>query len=188
MDISIQGKGMDLGEAFSDHIHNSLTPAVTKYFENPTSAAVTVFKEGSGFKVDITAHVSKRVYVSAGSDVAGDVYAAFADALEHVTKRLRRNKRKLVDHKPRTDEAQVLQAAHYVLRSHDDEAQEETSENPLIIAETAQDILTLSVSDAVMHMDLSGKSWLLFRNAKHSTLNVIYIRDDGNIGWIEPKV
>jgi hypothetical protein len=42
------------------------------------------------------------------------------------------------------------------------------------------------VSDAVMLMDLRNTGALMFKNSVTGRLNMIYRRDDGNIGWVEP--
>ena len=55
-----------------------------------------------------------------------------------------------------------------------------------VVAEHATDIELLSVSDAVMRLDLAAQTVLMFRNTASGELNVIYRRADGNIGWIDP--
>ena len=44
----------------------------------------------------------------------------------------------------------------------------------------------MAVADAVMQMDLSDQPFVVFRNASHGEINVVYRREDGNIGWIDP--
>ena len=48
------------------------------------------------------------------------------------------------------------------------------------------DIEVLTVEQAVMRLELSG-AMLMFRNASHFGLNVVQLRDDGSIGWIDPR-
>jgi len=57
----------------------------------------------------------------------------------------------------------------------------------MIIAEMTTEIASLSVSDAVMKLDLGDLPALLFRHASHGGLNLVYRRADGNIGWIDPQ-
>ena len=45
-----------------------------------------------------------------------------------------------------------------------------------------------SVSGAVMHMDLTGVSALMFKNSAHGGLNMVYRRDEGKLGWVDPKI
>jgi len=64
---------------------------------------------------------------------------------------------------------------------------EVSNENPVIIAETSTEIQDLTVSDAVMKMDISDMPFVIFRNGANQNLNIVYRRDDGNIGWIDPE-
>ena len=189
MQLSITGKGMDIGAALQEYVENMLPPAVTKYFDNTTDAQVTFHKEAHEFRADITVHVSRPVYVQ-GSGKGGDAHSAFDEALEHVSKRLRRNKRKLRDQKHRGDE-DSLPALQYVIAPEPDLAEGEETDNentdPVIVAEMPESIDTLSVSEAVMRMDLSGQNALMFRSSKHGGLNMVYQRDDGNVGWVDPN-
>jgi hypothetical protein len=59
-------------------------------------------------------------------------------------------------------------------------------DNPVIVAEDTAPLPTLAVSEAVMRLDLSGQTFMVFRNGAHGGLNVIYRREDGNIGWLDP--
>lgn len=189
MQLSITGKGMDIGAALQEYVESMLQPAVTKYFDNTTDAQVTFFKEAHEFRSVVTVHVSRPVFVQ-GSGKGGDAHSAFDEALEHVTKRLRRNKRKLRDQKHRGDE-DSLPALQYVIAAEPDVADGEESDSghsdPVIVAEMPESIDTLSVSEAVMRMDLSGQNALMFRSSKHGGLNMVYQREDGNVGWVDPK-
>ncbi len=56
-----------------------------------------------------------------------------------------------------------------------------------MIAETDAPLRALTVAMAALELELSGRPVLLFRNAAHGGLAVIYRRSDGNIGWIDPQ-
>jgi hypothetical protein len=110
--------------------------------------------------------------------------------VERLEKRLRRYKRRLKNHH-QTSSAKpgaALSAIDYVIQqSENDDAEEnETAPAPTIVAETPTEIHELSVGDAVMRMDLAERSFLIFKNASHGRLNVVYRRDDGHIGWVDP--
>lgn len=189
MQLSVTGKQIDVGEALRTHIDDHLRTVVAKYFDNPTDSSVTMAKEGNAFRADIQVHISKRVMVQ-GLGQAHDAYAAFDEALEHVAKRLRRNKRRLKDHKHHPDQ-EVMPAFQYVLAPENESPEEsslEGGDQPVIVAEMPTEIETLSVGEAVMRMDLNGSSALMFRNSKHGALNMVYRREDGNIGWVDPQV
>ena len=44
----------------------------------------------------------------------------------------------------------------------------------------------MSVSDAVLDLDMTGAPVVLFRHAGSGRINVVYRRTDGNIGWVDP--
>jgi len=195
MKVSITGKQVDIGAALRLHTEQELTATVTKYFDNPV-AAQAVFSRGTGqFQADLHIHLFRRMVLQAQG--SGDTaYAALAEALQHAATRLRRYKRRLKTHNENQRAAALatLPASQYVLtpeREEESSAPEpETAEQALIIAEmtTETEIETLSVSEAVMRMDLAHLPAMLFRNPKHGGLNLVYQRQDGNIGWVDPQI
>lgn len=186
MQLSVHGKQINIGDALRGHIEESLPAAVTKYFENPTDAHVTVTREGKGFKADISVHVGKGIIVQSHAS-SEDAYAAFDTAAVHIAKRLRRYKRRLRDHHRVRDEAPTSVEVQQFVLDPQLEAEEEqpTEDQPLIVAEMAATIERLTVSEAVMRMDLSGQPALLFHNSANDAINMVYMRSDGNIGWID---
>lgn len=186
MQLSVHGKQIDVGDALRGHIEDSLPTIVTKYFDNPTDAHVTMTREGKGFRADISVHVGKGIIVQSHAS-SEDAYAAFDTAAVHIAKRLRRYKRRLRDHHRGRDETpKSVEMSQYVLEPSI-ETQEEPSvqDQPLIIAEMATQVEKLTVSEAVMRMDLSGQPALLFHNSANGAINLVYLRSDGNIGWID---
>lgn len=186
MQLSVNGKQVDVGDALRSHIEESLPTAVGKYFDHSTDSQVTVAKENHNFRVDIQVHVGKRVLVQ-GQGNTGDAYSAYEEALEHVSKRLRRYKRRLRDHKGRAQD-ETLPALQYVLQAEPENHEEPDGDQPIIVAEMPAEIETMSVGEAVMRMDLANVPAMLFRSSKHGGLNLVYQRQDGNIGWVDPEI
>lgn len=151
-----------------------------------------IAKEGHEFTVDIQAHVARRVLVH-GHGQATDAYAAYDEAAEHVLKRLRRYKRRLRDHKHKLSTAEAIPALQYVLQAEaesegGDGESEAMPDEPVTVAETQTEIESMTVGEATMRLDLAGLPALLFRNAKHGGLNMVYQRADGNFGWVDPQL
>lgn len=193
MQLTVQGKQIDVGDALREHVTGKLEEINSKYFNHATDATVTFSKEGHGrglIKVSIHIRVGKNIMVIADNAEA-DSYASFDGAAEKVAKQLRRYKKKLRDHHDRTaalTEVDTLKARDYTIaESADEDDAVPEGDDPVVVAEMTTDIQTMSVSDAVMRMDLCGQPALLFRNAKHKGLNMVYRRPDGNIGWIDPE-
>lgn len=191
MQIHVSGKGVEIGESLRTHIENQVEEQVRKYIDRVTSVNVVVSKEAHLFRVDITGNLGTHagMVVRARGEVA-DVYAAFDEALEKVSKQLRRYKRKLTNHHKHQDEAGVahrVRGTKYVLPPEAGEHEEENKSAALVIAEKPTEIDTLTVSQAVMRMDLQDLPALMFFNKAHGRLNVVYRRADGNISWVDPE-
>ena len=193
MQLKVSGKQVDLSDALRIHVSSHMDNITNKYFDHALGANVTFSKARSFFTCDINLHAGRGVTVR-GEGQAADARAAFDDAAEHIAKRLRRYRQRVNDHardvRPR---AKPESGRQYILRDEDIAADGEThGQEPdalaaTIIAESETVIETLSVRDAVMHMDLAFQQMLMFRNTKNGQLNVVYRRPDGHIGWINPE-
>ena len=190
MQLSVTGKQLDVGDALRIHIEQNLSTAIGKYFANPTDANVVLSREARNIRADIKVHVGRGIILQGHAD-AGDAYAAFDLASEHIAKRLRRHKRRLRSHqRNKADSEKALRAQQYVLAPGQEavaEGSESADGQPVIIADMETHIDTLTVGEAVMRMDLANLPAMMFRNRAHGGLNMIHVRQDGNIGWIDPR-
>ena len=187
MQLTVQGKQMDLGDALKAHVSEKLEDINSKYFNRAIDATVTFSPEGQAFtKTHISIRVGKDIMVISDATET-DPYVSFDQAATKVAKQLRRYKRKLRDHHQKMDNAPAdhfLPALDYTLSS--EQNNEEEQSDHLVIAEMSTHIQTMSPSDAAMRLELSGLPAMMFRNAAHSGLNMVYIRPDGNVGWVDP--
>lgn len=191
MHIQITGKHMDLGEALRGRIEDGLESAVSKYFERTGEASVFVSQERSFVAVDCNVHLPSGIVLQS-TGKAADPYAALEDSLNKMEKRVRRYKRRLKDHHANAPQRLPMEMASVaVFQGADpdeqmDDSHEEAPDVPLTVAETSETIHTMSVSEAVMQLELQEKPALMFRNASHDGLNMVYRRPDGHIGWVNP--
>ncbi len=194
MDIRISGHQLDAGAAFSAHVRERLAAMVEKYFPRAISAQVTLAPAPHGhFSCDIVMHVMSDVILK-GSNRAVDAHPAFDGAADRIDKQLRRYMRRLKDrHGPGADRALeraagiALDNADYTIFAQVPEDIEPAGDHPLVIAETRVDIPEASVGDAVMMLDLRNTNALLFVNSASGDHNMVYRREDGSIGWVEPR-
>jgi ribosomal subunit interface protein len=187
MQYQITGKQIDIGEALQTHVKDGLGEMVSKYPGRPTDANVVFSKSGHEHVCETVIHLSTGMTVQAkGHD--HEIYAAFEKCQDKMDKQLRRYKRRLKDHH-RERPVELSEAASYILASNEDESESEPETlQPMIVAEMETKIPSLSVGEAVMQMELAGAPVLVFRNEKGGeNVNIVYRRDDGNIGWIDPK-
>lgn len=194
MRIRVSGKDIDIGEALQGHVTQALTESLSKYAGRPTDATVTFSRDGHLLSCEIFVHLSTGLTASAkGADP--EIYAAFEGAREKMAKQLRRHKRRLKDHHAKRPEpVDTSLASSFVLAPLGEEEDEDAdgaaldwAAGPAIIAEMQTSLPSLSVAEAVMQMDLAHAPVLVFRNEKGGALNVVYRREDGNIGWIDPR-
>lgn len=188
MEILISGKHIEVGESLKAHIEKRLGEVTHKYLDRVVNINVVIAKEAHLFKADINCNTGTSTGVMIkGTGSSEDVYACFDIAAEKIEKQLRRYKRRLTNHHKSAGAAPVLQpvsAKKYVLKDHEDEAHDDA---PVIIAEKPTEIETLTVSAAVMKMDLAELPALMFFNSASGRINVVYKRADGNISWVDPE-
>ena len=194
MQLIVKGQQIDVGDALREHVRQSLTNVFGKYFGDAIDATVTFSREAHLLRAALTVHVGRGI--TAESEATADQpYAAFDIAADRLAKRLRRHKRRLRDHHKQpvgTAPEKVQLADHYVLASTPESADEgaagaDEDGPPTVVAEMKAEILALTVSEAVMRLDLADRGALMFVNRAHGGLNMVYRRPDGNIGWVDPK-
>ncbi len=190
MRYQITGKQIDIGEALQTYVKEQLNDVVGKYAQRPTDATIVFSKTGTEYACETTIHLSTGLTAQAKSH-GFDIYPTFALCCEKMEKQLRRYKRRLKDHhRDRSQPVEAIGASTYVIAAgeggDDDEVEPDTL-TPVIIAELPTRIPSISVGEAVMQMELSEAPVLVFRNEGTDGVNVVYRRDDGNIGWIEPE-
>jgi ribosomal subunit interface protein len=194
MRITVSGKQVELSEALRTRVETGLDTITAKYFDHALEAHVTFSRARSFFTCDINVHAGPGLMLR-GEGEAADANAAFDDAAEHIAKRLRRYRRRVNDHARDLAHRERPQAARqYILQQEEDtpgngpgNGDVKAATYATVVAETPTEISVLTVSDAVMRMDLADQPVMMFRNSATGVLNVVYRRSDGNIGWIDPN-
>src|SRR5262249_42181056 len=188
----ISGKNIDIGEALRARVNARIAEAMGKYFDGGYSGHVTVGKEGFGFRTECALHLDSGITLQA-EGMAADAYASADHAAIRIANRRPRSHRRLKGRPvARTDGISgavvpPVEAPSYVIAAPEHESDEEPDEfNPVIIAESTTALKQLSVSEAVMELDMTGAQIVVFRHAGHGRLNLVYRRADGHIGWIDP--
>ena len=187
MPLRVSGKNLDLGEALRLQITHRIQESVAKFYAGLVTGHVTLRPEGSGFETDCVLHLSSGVTLHAVGS-AQEPYFSAERAAEKVESRLRRYKQRLKDHAPANAAARQMEAPAYVIEAPGEEwAEDDEGEfSPVVIAETKKNIKAMSVSDAVLDLDMTGAPVILFRHATSDRINLVYRRTDGNIGWVDP--
>lgn len=188
MRYQISGRQIDIGEALQTHVQDEMNEVLAKYAGRPTDANVIFSKSAHEFVCEAIVHLSTGLTAQAKAH-STEIYSAFDKCNEKLDKQLRRYKRRLKDHhRDRPEPVELSGASSYILAASEDlDEAEPESLQPMIIAEMETTVPSVSVGEAVMQMELVGAPVLVFRNERNNGINVVYRREDGNIGWIDPK-
>ncbi len=188
MQIQIASKGIDVSQALRERITNRLEEMMDKYIHREGEAQVSISREGPGFRTICSVHLPSGASME-GQGEAHEAYPASDEALEHIEKRLRRYKRRLKDHSQRAKakEASMFVLANPVTDEVEDESTDTVQDEPMVIAESVKKIRTLTPGMAALELGLADSGVVVFNNARHGGLNVVFKRADGHIGWIDPK-
>ena len=191
MTLRISGKSISVGEALRGRVSERTDEVLRKYFDGNYSGHITLSKDGFGFRTDCALHLDSGITLEAESN-ATDAYPSADQALLMIEKRLRRYKSRLKDRSARKAYAEAavmaeLDAPSYVIEAPAEGDEEVTTGySPVIIAEATTSLKRLSVSEAVMELDLTGAACLVFQHGSSGRVNIIYRRADGNVGWVDP--
>lgn len=187
MQITVKGKQLDVGDSLRTHVQQAVTDMATKYFANAIEAHVTLTRDAHLYRAEITVHPSKGQIVQATAS-ANEPYPAFDEAARTMAKRLQKYRSKLQDRHGRqaTDEVAASLNVKKIIFGGAATEDEATGDEPLVVAEMETPVQTLTTAEAVIALELEDLPALLFTNKASNTLNMVYRRTDGNIGWVDP--
>lgn len=191
MQTQIVSKGIDVSPALHQRITNRIDEMMDKYIHRDGDAHVSVSREGTGFRMVCSVHLPSGATMEATGN-AQDAYGAADEALEHMDKRLRRYKRRLKDHQAQSKlDAKADALAMFVVENPVSESDSDDDDRgptePMIISEQSRSLRTMTPGMAALELGLADHGVVIFNNAKHGRLNVVFKRKDGHIGWIDPK-
>ena len=185
--ISISGKQTKIGNSLTEYVKINLNATLKKYFRNFINSDVIFSKDRFNFKCEINIHLEGSIFVK-GRALSNDAYGAFNIANEKIKKRIRRYHRRLTDHRSNdSTKLNYLEANQYIIKNPEINKINVDKDDPVIISESEEIIKTVSVSEAIMLMNLNDQNAIFFKNVQSKRLNILFKRSDGNIGWLDPK-
>lgn len=194
--ISILGRNVYVTDAMKDYAYEKLSK-IEKFHNHIMDIHVTMDVQKVEQSVIIMLHLEHfRVKVSASSS---DMYASIDRAVEKLQTKIRRWKDRIQDHhkKPRSVvdmQVNVLKRPFTDLELINEAIELENAmeameryEAPQIIGTDSRPMKTLTTEEAIMKMELSDDSFMLYRGEEDRKLKVIYRRNDGDYGLILPE-
>ena len=191
MQISIIGQHINLGNSLQEYIKSKVNEIGHKYFPHPIWTKIH-FNKSNGYQIhcDIIINEGSGHHYSIKSDaICDEIYSSFDLALTKLKKQLRKYKSKLHNRHAKIKPSEITESLKYEINPYseivDEDKEDIENNNPVIIAEKNTIISTLSVSQAVMIMDLESLPALVFKNSQTHRINVVYYKKSGNIAWID---
>lgn len=185
MNVVFTGRHMELTDALKSYIEAGLQK-LKIHFDKVTTADVILAVEKHRHIAEINLHVnSMRIH---SKESSSDMYASVDSVLAKLEKQVRKYKDRINDHQPRTTKEE-LGYHHQIIESltaAEDTQSPETPRHRVILREKLA-MKPMNVDEAVLQLELVDDTFLVFSNAETQQVNVLYSREDGTYGLIEPQ-
>ena len=172
MRTKITCRHCELEPGLKDHVENKIEH-LSRYFDRVDEAHIVFQTEGHRCIADITVHASRAVISS--EQTADDMRSAFDRSLEKVERQIRRYKERVRNHKGVDTTADVAMASGGA-------SMEDIGIVPEKLASKS-----MTADEAFKELEELKVAFLVFMNSETNTVNVIYRRDDGDFGLVEPS-
>ena len=172
MNITIVGRKVNLRENFKVLVQRKLAK-FDRIFDTDAEATVTVALERNRQTVEITIKQRGMIYRAEAS--APEMNEALDDVVAALGRQIRKNKTRL----ERAKKVQQFDLA--------DEYYDEPDEEIEIAKRKTFFVKTMTVEEAILQMNLLGHTFFMFRDDASGEINVVYKRNDGKYGVLEPE-
>ena len=178
----ISGRDIKVTEALKDYAKEKVGK-ISKYFDDDTviEAQISLHVENERHMVEVTMFVDGLTLRA--ETKTGDMYASIDEVSDKLARQVRKYKskirRKLREEKLEFEE-EIVESRH--------EDYEDEEEEPQIVRTKRFAMKPMGVQEAAMQMDLLDHDFFVFSNAETEEVNVVYKRNDGNYGLIEPTL
>lgn len=188
MNLSVTGRHMEMTDALKAYIQNGLKKVET-HFDKDFNADVVLDVEKHRHIAEVNLYANGvRIH---SREASNDMYASVDAALVKLETQIRKFKDRINRHQPRT--AKEFRDYHHAILSGPDghpeyDTHEEEHDTHKIVRREKLSMKPMSLDEAMMQLELvDDQPFLVFSNADTSEVNVLYNRDDGTFGLIEPK-
>ena len=174
MQFIITGRNIELSDRLKRMVEEKLGK-LSKYFKPDTEAQVTLSEEKGREKIEVTIPVKGGIIRAEQESM--DMYTSIDLVQETIERQLHKYRTKLIDR---------YQAAGTFTEEYVEDAPED--EDSIRIVRTKRfDVKPMDAEEACLQMEMLGHSFFVFRDARTEQINVVYKRNDGAYGLIEPE-
>lgn len=173
MDLVIRTKGIDPSDALNQYIRKKLA-RLERFVEGIGEVQVMMRLERGRHVVEVTIPLDHLVLRA--EEHTGDMYSSVDLVMDKL-------ERQIVRHKSRL----VKRLRGIVLRDMPEVSLKEEAEDEVIARVKRFPIKPMPVEEAILQMNLLGHSFFVFANSETERVNVVYRRNDGQYGLLEPE-
>ena len=173
MQLDITFKNIHSSDALKDYASKRFSK-LAKYIDRPTEVHVVLSVEKRRHKADITVNAD-GVTINA-VEITEDMYSAIDMVMDKLERQIKKHKEQLQDKKGQAKA--VFEGV----------AAERAEDKPRIIHEKDYFVKPMSVEEAILQMDMATNDFIIFQNTDSNQINLIYKRQDGDIGLVEPMI
>ena len=179
--FSIRGENIEVTDALREYVESKLA-RVEKYFnadqELDTRVNLKVYREKTS-KVEVTILLGSIVLRA--EDISQDMYGSIDLVVDKIERQIRKNKTKIAKkHREKAPASQVF------TDNFEAEVDEETPATKIVRTKHVS-LKPMDVEEALLQMDLLGHDFFIYTDADDNTTNILYRREDGELGLIEAK-
>lgn len=178
MKITVRGKNIEVTPALIDYAEKKLSK-LDKHFDKATDAQVLLSVIRDDHVVEVT--VSLNGLILRGEESTGDMYASIDMVVDKLERQLKKLKTRMT-RSMRQRGVRVISEKHAAA-----EAEERAEEEPRLVKTKRFPLKPMSVEEAILQMEMLSHNFFVFANADSNTVNVVYRRNDGDYGLIEPE-
>jgi putative sigma-54 modulation protein len=179
MQVNITFRHLEPTEALKSHATDKVEH-VQRYIDRPSGAHVVLYLENLLHHADIT--LKAGPFLVRGQAKSADMYASIDQAADKIERQLKKHKEKLKNHKAAVPPNgwKPLDVRHDVLAAA-------SAPSERVVKSTRFQAKPMTLDEAILQLDLLESQFFVFQNARDHAINVVYRRDDGNLGLIEAR-
>lgn len=173
MKITTIGRKCTIRDSFKDHAEKKLKK-IDRFFGDSTEAKITATVEKNCQIVEITVLNNGMVFRS--QERAENMNDALDLCVDSLIRQIRKNKTRL--------EKKIREASFDDFVEYDSIEEDEFE----IIRTKSINLRPETVDEAILKMNLVGHKFYMFLNAENGKVCVVYVRNDGGYGLLEPEL
>ncbi|MDB1135815.1 ribosome hibernation-promoting factor, HPF/YfiA family [Candidatus Anaplasma sp. TIGMIC] len=185
MNIIIACRGYSVTDSIKSYIETNLESHIVKYLRaDEMNARVVLSKEGHLFTSSVSIYNESQHEFIKASEKSDTVYKAIDASVSHIVCKLKKYKSERIDKYRKSRSLKDEGICKGYLLNTEDIGKSDIEDSPLIVEEEIS-LKKMSVSDAVMEMELLSIPAVLFINSKTNKINMVYAKDDCVV-WVDP--